>query len=82
MNRIKESRQLCGNLIRPVTIGSAAVFSSEGLLYRTSPVTALHEQTKNYIHFETENTHYHLSIQPVPQQTAGSLFPMRLSACA
>ena len=51
MKQLKESKNMNGNLIRPVTVGSAAVFSSEGLIYRTSVVIALHKQTKNYIHF-------------------------------
>ena len=81
MKHIKENKNLNGNLMRPVTVGKAAVFSSEGLIYRTSVVIALHTQTKNYIHFETQNTHYHLSIQPFPQAAISPL-PVRLAACA
>ena len=81
MKHIKENKKLNGNLMRPVTVGKAAVFSSEGLIYRTSIVIALHRQTKNYIHFETQNTHYHLSMQPFPQAAVSPL-PVRLAACA
>lgn len=81
MKQIKENKKLNGNLMRPVTVGKAAVFSSEGLIYRTSIVIALHRQTKNYIHFETQNTHYHLSMQPFPQASVSPL-PVRLAACA
>lgn len=45
MKHIKENKKLNGNLMRPVTVGKAAVFSSEGLIYRTSIVIALHIKT-------------------------------------
>ena len=81
MKKVKENKNLYGNLMRPVTVGKIAVFSSEGLIYHTSVVIALHEQTKDFIHFETQNTHYHLSMQPFPQAAISPL-PVRLAACA
>lgn len=79
MKHLKESKSINGNLMRPVSVGKAAVFSSDGLIYRTSVVIALHKQTKNYIHFETQNTHYHLSMQPFPQAAISPL-PVRMAA--
>ncbi len=81
MKDTKKNQKLHGNLIRPIKIGKPAVFSSENVIYRTSAVTILHEHTKDYIDFETENTHYQISIQPIPQ-TAITPFPIRLVACA
>ena len=66
MKHIKICKSMNGNLLRPVSVGKAAVFSSGGLIYHTSAVIALHEKTNHFIHFETQNTHYHLSIQPFP----------------
>lgn len=75
----KKCRTLNGTLIRPVSVGNAAIFSSDGLIYHTSVVIALHNKTTNFIHFETQNTHYHLSIQPFPQTDVNPL-PVELAA--
>lgn len=79
--KTKEVKEMNGNLLRPVTIGKSALFSSAGVTYHTSIVVALHEQTKDFIHFETKNTHYHLSMQPFPLAAISPL-PVRLAACA
>lgn len=84
MRKKKEEKKkvmLCGQLICPVAIGKPAVFAAEGNLYRTSHVVALHEQTMEKIHFETMNTHYHLSMSPFPLAVMSPL-PVRLAACA
>lgn len=77
----KKSVLLCGQLICPITIGKPAVFAAEGKFYRTSHVVALHKHTMDEIHFETVNTHYHLSMSPFPL-AAMSPLPVRLAACA
>ena len=77
----KKTVMLCGTLLCPVTIGKPAVFAAGGTFYRTSAVVALHEQTEDNIHFETRNTHYHLSMSPFPL-AAISPPPVRLAACA
>ena len=77
----KKKVMLCGTLLFPITIGKPAVFAAEGSVYRTSNVVALHEQTEDNIHFETRNTHYHLSMSPFPL-AAMSPLPVRLAACA
>lgn len=85
MKKRKEAKKkkvmLCGMLLCPITIGKPAVFAAEGTLYRTSDVVALHEQTDEIIHFETRNTHYHLSMSPFPLAAISPL-PVRLAACA
>ena len=77
----KKKVMLCGMLLFPITVGKPAVFAAEGSVYRTSNVVALHEQTEDNIHFETRNTHYHLSMSPFPL-AAMSPLPVRLAACA
>lgn len=81
MKKTKKKVELCGNLLFPITIGKGAVFSAEGLVYHTSRVIALHEQTIDYIRFETLNTDYHLSLSPFPMAVISPL-PERLAACA
>lgn len=77
----KKTVMLCGTLLCPITIGKPALFASEGNFYRTSIVVAVHKQTEDNIHFETRNTHYHLSMSPFPL-AAMSPLPVRLAACA
>ncbi len=77
----KKKVMLCGKLLCPVVVGKPALFAAEGNLYRTSDVVALHEQTDEDIHFETRNTHYHLSMSPFPLASISPL-PVRLAACA
>lgn len=81
MKRIKGELKLYGRLIRPIKVGRTAVVSSGGKVFHTSRVVALHEQRVNYIHFETQNRHYHLTMRPFPQSAASPL-PERLAACA
>ena len=77
----KKTVMLCGTLLCPVTIGKPAVFAAGGTFYRTSAVVALHKHTMDEVHFETMNTHYHLSMSPFPL-AAMSPLPVRLAACA
>lgn len=49
-NKEKKKVMLCGTLLFPITIGKPAVFATEGSIYRTSNVVALHEQTEDNIH--------------------------------
>lgn len=81
MKYIKEFKSMRGKLMRPISVGKSAVFSSEGLIYHTSVVIALHKRTKHHIHFETQDTHYHLSLQPIPQEKIIPL-PIRHASCA
>ncbi len=81
MKKEKKEVKLCGSLLCPITIGRPAIFASGGKVYHTSRVVALHEQTEENIHFETVNTHYHLSTSPFPL-AAMSPLPVRLAACA
>lgn len=73
MKKRKESKKetkkqvtLCGSLMSPLSIGQPAVFSSGGAIYRTSHVAVIHRMTKEEVHFETMNTHYHLVLNTYP----------------
>ena len=52
-----------------------------GIIYHTSRVVAILEESEDCVRFETQNSHYHLSMSPFPL-AAVSPFPMRLAACA
>ena len=81
MNEKKKEVKLCGCLIRPITVGKAAIYAAGGHVYRTSRVVAVHEQTEYMVHFETKKAHYHLSMSPFPLASANPL-PAALAACA
>lgn len=81
MKKEKTKRDLCGKLMRPIAIGKSAIFTAHGQVFHTSRVVALHEMSEDYIHFETLNTHYHLSIRPFPQAVVLPI-PASLAACA
>lgn len=79
MKKEKNELTLSGRLMRPITIGKSALFAAGGQIYHTSRVVALHEQNDEHIHFETLNTHYHLSMRPFPLAAISPL-PVRLAA--
>lgn len=81
MKKSKEELKLYGRLVRPVKVGKTAVISAGGRVLHTSRVVKLHEQKEDYIHFETQTRHYHLSMRPFPLAMVG-LLPERLAACA
>lgn len=81
MNEKKKEVKLCGCLIRTITVGKAAIYAAGGHIHRTSRVVAVHEQTKDMVHFETNAAHYHLSMSPFTQ-AAASPVPVTLAACA
>lgn len=81
MNEKKKEVTLCGCPIRPITVGKAAIYAAGGHIHRTSRVVAVHEQTEDMVHFETNAAHYHLSMSPFPQ-AAAILFPAAMVPCA
>ena len=81
MKKIKKKVELCGKLMCPITVGKSAIFAANGQIFHTSRVVALHEQDDEYVHFETVNTHYHLSVRPFPLAVICPL-PVSLAACA
>ncbi len=81
MNEKKKEVKLCGCLIRPIAVGRTAIYAAGGRIHRTSRVVAIHEQAEDMVHFETNATHYHLSLSPLPL-AAASPIPAALAACA
>lgn len=76
---IKAMKMLEGTLIRPLAVGSRALFLCSGGLVRTSPVVAIHSITDVEAHFETENTTYRLLTRPT-RAPAVCQFPLAMAA--
>ena len=75
----KKTEKLNGSPICPIKVGRIAVIPKDGKLYHTSKVIALHECTKDHVHFETLHTHYHMSMTPF-RPAAVSPLPLSLAA--
>ena len=81
MKKDKKSIYLNGSLLRPLTVGQGAIVHAGGMVYHTSRVVAIQEQSEESIRFETLNSFYHLSTSPFPLAAVSPL-PVRLAACA
>lgn len=81
MKKQKKELHLCGRLMSPLIIGKSVLIAIDGQIYHTSRVVALYEQNHAYVHFETLNTHYHLSLHPFPLASIRPP-PVRLAICA
>ncbi len=81
MKKDKKQIHLNGKLLRPLVIGQGAIFHSGGMVYHTSRVVTVHEQSEDMIQFETLNTKYHLSMNPF-RCAAICPLPVSLAACA
>lgn len=68
-----------GTLIRPLSVGSRALFLHWGGLVRTSPVMAIHSVTEDEVRFETMDTTYRLLTRPT-REPATSLIPLAMAA--
>jgi len=58
-----------------------AILHAGGNIYHTSRVVAILEESEDCVRFETQNSHYHLSMSPFPLAAVSPL-PVRLAACA
>ena len=76
---IKAMKILEGTLIRPLSVGSRALFRHWSGLVRTSPVVAIRSVTDEEVCFETMNTTYRLVTRPT-REPATSLLPLALAA--
>ncbi len=68
-----------GTLIRPLSVGSRALFLHWRGLVRTSPVVAIHNISDDEVRFETVNTTYRLLTRPT-REPATSLLPLAVAA--
>ena len=75
MKKEKKQIVLNGSLLRPLSVGQGALLHTGGIIYHTSRVVAILEGDKDCVRFETQNSHYHLSMSPFPL-AAVSPFPM------
>ena len=74
MKKEKKQIVLNGSLLRPL-------LHAGGNIYHTSRVVAILEESEDCVRFETQNSHYHLSMSPFPLAAVSPL-PVRLAACA
>lgn len=79
----KEKKQIVlnGSLLRPLSVGRGAILHAGGNIYHTSRVVAILEESEDCVRFETQNSHYYLSMSPFPLAAVSPL-PVRLAACA
>ena len=74
MKLVKRTEHLNSRPVRPIRIGKCTFVSKNGIIYRTKTVIALHQCSADYIHFETQDAHYHLSFSPF--HAAQAVVPM------
>ena len=81
--RKKEKKQIVlnGSLLRPLSVGRGAILHAGGNIYHTSRVVTILEESEDCVRFETQNSHYYLSMSPFPLAAVSPL-PVRLAACA
>lgn len=76
---LKAVKEMDGNFLTPIRVGKIAVLAVGGKIIHTSRVVCIHEHTKDYVHFETLKSHYHMSIVPF-RSAAVSLLPVSVAA--
>ena len=64
-----------------LSVGRGALLHAGGNIYHTSRVVTILEESEDCVRFETQNSHYHLSMSPFPLAAVSPL-PVRLAACA
>ena len=80
-NEEERNRSFDGSLLRPLSVGRGALLHAGGNIYHTSRVVTILEESEDCVRFETQNSHYHLSMSPFPLAAVSPL-PVRLAACA
>ena len=81
MKKNKKEIVLSGRLLRPLTVGQSAFFYACGQICHTLPVVSIHEQTEDFVCFETAKAEYHLSLSPFPR-SASAMIPASLAMAA
>ncbi len=76
---MKKEINISGKVVFPLQEGSRAVISKGGDFIYTSPVVEILEERTDFICFETMNSVYRVSLQPVSHQAA---VPFFLKMCA
>lgn len=75
---MKKHVSLSGRLLSPLKEGQCALIQRGGDIIRTSRVVEILEVTDVFVHFETMNTVYQISMAPVP--AAAALQTLRMCA--
>lgn len=75
----KAMKMLEGVLVRPLSVGSSALFLHGGELVRTSKVVAVHGAITGGVSFETLNTRYYLLTGPTYEPEANQC-PVAMAA--
>ena len=76
---MKKHVSLSGHLLSPLKEGQCAIIQRGGDIIRTSRVVEILEVTDVFVHFETMNTVYQVSMAPVPGASA-ALHALRMCA--
>ena len=63
MKKEKKQIVLNGSLLRPLSVGRGALLHAGGNIYHTSRVVTILEESEDCVRFETQNSHYHLSMR-------------------
>lgn len=76
---MKKEVSINGKVVFPLQEGARAVISTGGQLIYTSLVVEIKEERTDYVCFETMNSVYRVTLQPVPVRAA---IPPFLKMCA
>jgi hypothetical protein len=76
MKKEKKQIVLNGSLLRPLSVGRGALLHAGGNIYHTLRVVTILEESEDCVRFETQNSHYHLSMSPFPLAAVSPL-PVR-----
>lgn len=79
VKRLKSVKEIDGNFLAPIRVGRIAVLAVGGKVIHTSRVVRVHEHADDHVHFETLNSHYHMTITPF-RSAAVSLLPVSMAA--
>ena len=75
----KQERTLRWMALMPLSVGSRAVLLSGGRVIWTSRVVSIQTQTEEELCFETLNTRYRVTMEPLPYAAAAEV-PLRVAA--
>ena len=81
MKQYKKEIAVNGRLMRPLMVGQSAFLYADGRICHTFPVVVIHEQTEDFVRFETVKAEYHLSLSPFPRE-ARAMLPVNLAMAA
>ncbi len=72
---------ISGRVLFPLKKGKTAVIDKAGTCVFTSPVVKIYKESKEYTHFETANSVYRVSMEPI-ENTAYAIRLAPMLMCA